>query len=69
MARKTLTHAQATTQAYEAQQGLVHLRLALECFKRSDNKKTAGRVQLAISSAKGAVRICSYRQGRAERNA
>jgi hypothetical protein len=51
----------AELQEDQAERGLVLLREALACFKCSDNRQTAERVRLAISSAKGAVRICGYR--------
>lgn len=48
-----------------AEKGLELLRRALVCFKESRNDRTADRVRAAISSAKGAVRICRYRAARA----
>lgn len=54
-------------QEWYARSGLNHLRRALAFFRESDNKQTAKRVRLAISSAKGAVRICGYRVTRARR--
>jgi hypothetical protein len=47
--------------------GLNDLRSALEYFTIAGCRKTADRIRLAISSAKGAVRNVGYRRGRYER--
>lgn len=47
-----------------AQMGLALLRDARELFKAADNKRTVARIDAAISSARGAVRIQEYREAR-----
>lgn len=49
-------------QLYRAREGVEHLKRARLCFEASGNLRTLERVRLAISSAKGAVRICGYRE-------
>jgi hypothetical protein len=60
-------HHAAIAQWRAAQHVLTLLGEARECAKLADNKRTLARIRLAISSAKGAVRICSGRVSRAQR--
>lgn len=55
------------TQESHARAALAALVLARDYLKASDNKQTLARVRSAISSAKGAVRICGYREQSARR--
>lgn len=48
----------------QAAKALEYLRLALTCARNAKAPRTAARVQLAISSAKGAVRAAGYRAQR-----
>jgi len=50
--------------AQDIEDALVHLRVALESLKRAGAKRTADRVRLAISSAKGALRHANNRHTR-----
>lgn len=72
---KIQTPAPSTGEAYalkqrtNAETGLQFLIRARECFKDSDNKNTVKSVRHAISSARGAVRICEDRVSRAYEHA
>lgn len=57
-------HLEALTDKQKAEAGLELLVQARELFKAAGNKQTTKRVQLAISSARGAVRIQEYRATR-----
>lgn len=45
----------------QAEKALEYLQLALTCAKNAKAPRTAERIRLAISSAKGAVRAARYR--------
>jgi len=55
--------------AQHVRDALTHLRLALYWLKLAGARKTAARVRLAISSAKGAVRNSEQLRAKAERRA
>lgn len=48
----------------QAAKALEHLRVALTCARNAKAPRTAARIELAISSAKGAVRAAGYRAQR-----
>lgn len=52
------------TNGDRAEMGLQALIAARQLFTEAGNKRTADRVRSAISSARGAIRIQSYRQAR-----
>lgn len=57
----------AFTPEQRANLTLRYLRDALRCAKAAGSPRTTERIRLAISSAKGAIRACSYRASRLER--
>lgn len=60
-----LTYGQAAQAERAARLALIHLTRARDELKYAGAPKTLARVQLAISSAKGAVRNAGYRVTRA----
>jgi hypothetical protein len=65
MIRATLSkHHWALTDKQKADAGLLLLLTARDLFKVAGNKRTAARIQSAISSARGAVRVQQYRETR-----
>lgn len=64
-ARRVSASLQPQTDKARAERGLALLIEARELFTAAGNKQTLARVKLAISSARGAVRIQDYRATRA----
>lgn len=65
MQRKTLTAGEAAVQLHQARDAVLYLTSALKCAKRAKADRTAARIRLALSSAKGAVRAAEGREARA----